>query len=83
MNLIKLLNIVTYQKLESVLNELLAEQETIRNSIRKRVTEELSLLDATKDGLKIQKELLEMNKDLSMSYEKESFIRKYIDKLKS
>lgn len=78
----RILGIITYSKMDSALNEIIAENENQRNSIRKEALESMDKLNPTKDGAAIQQLLLQMNRDLAASYERETTLRKFVDAVK-
>lgn len=77
----KIVGVITTTEIEDSLNEIVAELEHSRNTIRKETFEEMDKLNPVKDGEKIQRLLLQMNKDLTLSYEKEKVLREFISKL--
>lgn len=78
----KLLGVATYSQLEESLNEIIVDLEHSRNELRKVCFDEMDKLNPTKDGEKIQRLLIQMNRDITASYEKEKVLREYIAQVK-
>jgi len=78
----RMLGVITYAKIESALVEVIADNESQRNSIRKEALESMDKLNPTKDGTAIQQLLLQMNRDLTASYERETTLRKFVAAVK-
>lgn len=78
----KLTGLVTYAQLEESLNEIIVELEHTRNDLRRICFDEMDKLNPTKDGEKIQRLLIQMNRDITASYEKEKVLRDYISQVK-
>jgi hypothetical protein len=73
---------VSFDSINNTLTEIVAEEEDNRNKIRKDILTEMDKLSPTKDGEKIQELLINMNRQLTFSYEKEIYLREFIDKFK-
>jgi hypothetical protein len=74
--------VVSFDRINNTLTEIVAEEEDNRNKIRKDILTEMDKLSPTKDGEKIQELLINMNRQLTFSYEKEIYLREFIDKFK-
>ena len=77
----RLIGIVSLSDLNESLDEIVAELEYNRNKIRKEVFEEMEKINVSKEGEKLQKLLIQMNRDIAASYEKETVLRDFISKL--
>lgn len=78
----KLTGVVMYSQLDESLDEIIASLEHSRNEIRRLCFDEMDKLNPTKDGEKIQRLLLQMNRDITSTYEKEKVLREYIASVK-
>lgn len=78
----KLIGVVTYSEIEYRFDELVAEFEHKRNKLRKEAFDEIEKLNPTKDGEKLQKLFIQMNRDITTSYEQETTLREFVSKLK-
>jgi hypothetical protein len=65
------------------LAKLVQEEEISRNEKRKQTIEDIEKLDVKNDAEKIQSILINLNRDLTTSYEKEKFVLEFINSLKS
>lgn len=74
--------VVSFDRINDTLTEIVAEEEHNRNKIRKDILTEMDKLSPIKDGEKIQELLINMNRQLTLSYEKEIYLREFIDKFK-
>jgi hypothetical protein len=80
--ILRFFGLVPYDRLEMAVSEIVSEFELKRNEIRKVSLDEMDKLSPTKDGEKIQKILLQMNRDLTTLYEKETVLRELLTKVK-
>lgn len=80
--LARLINVVTYSKINSSLATIVAELEQQRNKARRSSLEQIEKLNITKDAEKVQNILLQLNQELITSYEKETTLRNFINELK-
>ena len=74
--------VVSNDRIDSALAIMVAEMENDRNDIRKKALETVDKLDVTKEGDKVASILLQMNRDLTSLYERETILREFINKLK-
>jgi len=74
--------VVSNDRIDSTLAIMVAEMENDRNDIRKKALESVVKLDVTKEGDKVASILLQMNRDLTSLYERETILREFINKLK-
>lgn len=79
----KIIGITTHTNLDESLTEIVAELEHARNELRKVCFDEMEKLNPTKDGEKIQRLLIQMNRDITASYEKEKVLREYVAQVKN
>lgn len=77
----QIFNLVSIDEINVTFDKMIMEHENERNEIRKNVLKQIESLDVKTEGETIQKLLLDMNKDLTSSYEKEIFLRSFIDTL--
>lgn len=77
----QIFNLVSIDEINVTFDKMIMEHENERNEIRKNVLKQIESLDLKTEGETIQKLLLDMNKDLTSSYEKEIFLRSFIDTL--
>lgn len=78
----RMFGVVNYKRMEDALNSTLAEGENDRNAIRKEIITSISVLNPKTDGEEIQRLLLDMNARITSSYEKEVYLRSFVDRLK-
>jgi len=74
--------VVSNDRIDSALAIMVAEMENDRNDIRKKALEAVDKCDVTKEGDRVASILLQMNRDLTSLYEKETILREFINKLK-
>jgi len=74
--------VVSNDRIDSALAVMVAEMENGRNDTRKKALETVDKLDVTKEGDKVASILLQMNRDLTSLYERETILREFINKLK-
>ena len=74
--------VVSNDRIDSALAVMVAEMENDRNDTRKKALETVDKLDVTKEGDKVASILLQMNRDLTSLYERETILREFINKLK-
>ena len=74
--------VVSNDRIDSALAVMVAEMENDRNDIRKKALESVDKLDVTKEGDRVASILLQMNRDLTSLYERETILREFINKLK-
>lgn len=79
----RFLGITSFENMNEVLAKLVQELETQRNNIRKESLEKIESLEVEKDPIKVKKIMIDMNRDLTTSYEKEKFLLEFINMLKS
>jgi hypothetical protein len=80
--ILKLIGLVPYNRLEETADFIIAEFETKRNEIRRLSLDDMDKCNPAKDGEKIQKILLQMNRDMTSLYEKETILREFLTKVK-
>jgi tetrahydromethanopterin S-methyltransferase subunit G len=80
--ILRFLGLVPYDRLEMSVSEIVSEFELKKNEIRRISLDEMDKLTPTKDGEKIQKLLLQMNRDIAILYEKELVLRELLTKVK-
>jgi len=74
--------VVSNDRIDSALAAMVAEMENDRNDTRKKALEAVDKLDVTKEGDRVASVLLQMNRDLTSLYERETTLREFINKLK-
>jgi len=74
--------VVSNDRIDSALATMVAEMENDRNDTRKKALEAVDKLDVTKEGDRVASVLLQMNRDLTSLYERETILREFINKLK-
>jgi hypothetical protein len=74
--------VVSNDRIDSALATMVAEMENDRNDIRKKALEAVDKCDVTKEGDRVASILLQMNRDLTSLYERETTLREFINKLK-
>jgi len=74
--------VVSNDRIDSALAAMVAEMENDRNDTRKKALEAVDKLDVTKEGDRVASILLQMNRDLTSLYERETTLREFINKLK-
>lgn len=79
----RFLGITSFENMNEALAKLVQELETQRNNIRKESLEKIESLEVEKDPIKVKKIMIDMNRDLTTSYEKEKFLLEFINMLKS
>lgn len=75
-------SVVGRDRIDSELSLIIAELEAKRNDARKKSLAEIDRLNVKVEGEKAAEILLQMNRDLTLSYEKETFLRDFIDRIK-
>lgn len=80
--ILRFLGLVPYDRLEMAVSEIVSEFELKKNEIRRTSLDEMDKLNPTKDGEKVQKLLLQMNRDIAVLYEKELVLRELLTKVK-
>jgi len=78
----RMFGVVNYKKMEEALNSTIADGENDRNAIRKEILSSISVLNPKTDGEEIQRLLLDMNTRITNSYEREGYLRSFVDKIK-
>lgn len=79
----RFLGITSFEKMNEVLARLIQELEIQRNNIRKESLEKIENSELDKDPQKVKKIMIDLNRDLTTSYEKEKFLLEFINLLKS
>lgn len=79
----RFLGITSFEKMNEVLAKLIQDLEIQRNNIRKESLEKIENSDSEKDPQKVKKIMIDLNRDLTTSYEKEKFLLEFINLLKS
>ena len=78
----RLLSSVSYDQINDVVAKIVQDEEFERNEIRKIALIEIEKLDVKEDAEKIQKILINMNRDLTTSFEKETFLLQFVNQIK-
>jgi len=78
----RLLGSVSYDQVNEAMAKIIQEEEFERNDKRKKALEEIESLDVKLDAEKIQKILINMNRDITASYEKEKSLLEFINLIK-
>lgn len=78
----RLLGSVSYEQINDVVAKIVQDEEFERNEKRKIALIEIEKLDVKEDAEKIQKILINMNRDLTTSYEKEKFLLQFVNQIK-
>jgi hypothetical protein len=79
----RLIGASSYEQMNECLAKLVQEEEISRNEKRKVTLEQIEKLDVRNDADKIQSLLINLNRDLTTSYEKEKFVLEFVNSLKS
>jgi len=79
----RFLKIVSYEYMNEILAKIVQEEEVKRNKLRKDSLDEIEKIDVVKDAEKIQRIMINMNRDLTTSYEKEKLLLEFINLAKS
>jgi hypothetical protein len=74
--------VVSIDRLDDVLGQIVAVMETDRNDIRKKALLEVDKCDVKSEGDRVAAILLQMNRDLTSSFEQETILREFASKLK-
>lgn len=74
--------VVSIDRLDDVLGQIVASMETDRNDIRKKALAEVDKCDVKTEGDRVAAILLQMNRDLTSLFEKEVILREFVSKLK-
>jgi hypothetical protein len=69
--------------MNEILAKIVQEEEVKRNKLRKDSLDEIEKIDVVKDAEKIQRIMINMNRDLTTSYEKEKLLLEFINLAKS
>lgn len=80
--ILRLVGLVPYTRIEDSIDDIISEFEIKRAELRKASLDEIETLNPTKDGEKIQKILMEMNRGMNSMYEKEIVLRELLTKVK-
>jgi len=78
----RLLGVVSNEFINECLAKIVQDEEIKRNEIRKEILDEIETLSVKDDQEKIKSILIKMNRDLSLSYEKEKALLQFINMLK-
>ena len=73
----------SYETMNEVLAKIIQELEQERNKLRKNCLEEMENNVLSNQAEKVQKTMVNMNRDLTVSYEKEKILLEFINLLKS
>jgi len=79
----RFLKIVSYEYMNEILAKIVQEEVEKRNKIRKDSLDDIEKIDVVKDAEKIQRIMINMNRDLTTSYEKEKLLLEFINLAKS
>jgi hypothetical protein len=79
----RLLGSVSYDQVNEAMAKIIQEEEFERNDKRKKALEQIESPDVKLDAEKIQKILIDLNRDLTKSYEIETTLREFVNKIKS
>lgn len=74
--------VVSIDRLDDVLGQIVASMETDRNDIRKKALAEVDKCDVKTEGDRVAAILLQMNRDLTSLFERETILREFVSKLK-
>lgn len=78
----RILGSVSYERINEAMAKIVQDEEFERNEKRKITLNEIENLDVKNDAEKIQKILINMNRDLTASYEKEKILLQFINLIK-
>jgi len=78
----RILGSVSYEQINEAVAKIVQDEEFERNEKRKIALIEIEKLDVKEDAEKIQKILINMNRDLTTSYEKEKFLLQFVNLIK-
>jgi hypothetical protein len=78
----RILGSVSYDRINEAMAKIVQDEEFERNEKRKITLNEIENLDVKNDAEKIQKILINMNRDLTASYEKEKILLQFINLIK-
>ena len=74
--------VVSNDRINSALSQIVAEMENDRNDTRKKALAEVDKCNVKTEGEQVASILLQMNRDLTSSFEKETILREFINKIK-
>jgi len=74
--------VVSIDRIDDVLGQIVAVMEEDRNDIRKKALAEVDKCNVKSEGEKVADILLQMNRDLTSSFERETILREFVSKLK-
>lgn len=80
--LYRILGSVSIEQINDAVAKIVQDEEFERNEKRKIALNEIEKLDVKEDAEKIQKILINMNRDLTTSYEKEKFLLQFVNLIK-
>lgn len=80
--LYRILGSVSIEQINEAVAKIVQDEEFERNEKRKIALIEIEKLDVKEDAEKIQKILINMNRDLTTSYEKEKFLLQFVNYIK-
>jgi hypothetical protein len=80
--LYRILGSVSIEQINDAVAKIVQDEEFERNEKRKIALNEIENLDVKEDAEKIQKILINMNRDLTTSYEKEKFLLQFVNLIK-
>jgi len=74
--------VVSYGNMRWTFASIASDLQDDRNTIRKKALQEIDKLNPKTDGENIHAIMLQMNSEISLTYEKETVLRDFIDKCK-
>lgn len=80
-NVFRAMNLISYDQIQQVAVDCISEYEADRSEIRKTCLDEIENLNPLQDGEKIQRLLIQMNRDITALYEKETVLRDFLNKV--
>lgn len=82
-SLYRMLGAVSHETINEALAKIVQDLEITRNKKRREVLETIEKLNVKDDAEKIQYLLIELNRDLTSSYEKEKCLLEFLNIIKS
>ncbi len=79
----RFLKIASYESMNEVLAKIIQDEEIKRNNLRKDSLDEIEKIDVVKDAEKMQRIMINLNRDLTTSYEKEKMLLEFINMVQS
>lgn len=79
----RMIGSVSYEQINDALAKIVQDEEHLRNKLRKETLDSIENKEIIFDNDKIQKLMVELNRDLTTSYERERLLHQFINLIKS